>query len=128
MLAYTSPQATGKAQANAVESRLQQTYNSAVQSVNSVAHESKEKLDAAAASTRSSIDHARESTTKQLHEAEKRIEETKEAAKSSWWSWFGWGKAKGEEIKSGAAKSAEKVAADVKKGAEDIQDAAAKRA
>ena len=95
--------------------------------MSSAAHDSKARLDAAAASTRASIDQTRDKAAGQLHSAERKAEESKEAAKSSWWSWFGWGKAKGQEAKSEVALGAEKAAGEVRKGAEDAQNAAAKR-
>ena len=64
-------------------------------------------------STEHLYSEAREKVSHGIHEAEKKGEE----AKAGWFSWLGWGKSKGEEVKK---EGAEKVA----EGAENVKQKA----
>ena len=80
--------------------------------------------DAAAASLQST----KEATGKAANDAKVYTEDKARQAQSSWWSWLGWGKSKGEDAKEAAAGEAAKGAREVKEKAAEAEKSAQKRA
>lgn len=60
-------------------------------------------------------------------EAQLKAHEVKEEAKSSWWSWIGWGSSKSKEAESMAAEKVAEGAEGAKKGADHVKAGAEKR-
>lgn len=105
-------QADGKAKIDAASSNIQSTYNKALDRTSQAAHDAQAKLNEYKDSASASMHSAKDS-------AEKSAEDAKAKASSSWSSWLGWGRSKGEEAKS-------EVAHDTAAGFRAVKDEAKK--
>ena len=74
------------------------------------------------------MQQSKESVEKVAHDTKVYAEEKANEAKSSWFSWLGWGKSKTEDAKEAAAKQAAGAAKDVKEAAAEAEKSAQKRA
>ncbi len=72
-------------------------------------------------------DSAAKNWNQTLSEAEKKSEEVKGEVKSTWASWFGWGKSKADEAESKGAEKLAEGAESAKKGADNVKASAEKR-
>ena len=85
-------QASGKATYDDAQSRVQSTYNDATNKANAIVSDVQDRATAYKDSAVSTYGQAVNSTTQGVHDAKVYVEDKAEEAKSSWWSWFGWGK------------------------------------
>ena len=121
-------QEASRATIDGVQSRVQSTYEGATDKANAAVADVQERMSAYKDHAVQSYDKAVDSTKRGIHDAEAYAENTVEAAKSSWWNWFGWGKSKGEDAKREAAQKAAEGARIVKDNAADLEKKAQSRA
>ncbi|KAI5120289.1 hypothetical protein M0805_005795 [Coniferiporia weirii] len=118
----------GKAKVDSAQGAVQDGYNSATAKANAAATDAQARLASYKDAASNSLQQARESTEKGAHDAKAYVDQKGQNAKSTWWSWLGWGSSKSEEAKEAAAQKAAQSAAGTKQAAADVEKAASKRA
>ena len=120
-------QASGKATYDDAQSRVQSTYNDATNKANAIVSDVQDRATAYKDSAVSTYGQEVNSTTQGVHDAKVYVEDKAEEAKSSWWSWFGWGKKKGDDAQREVAQKTAEAARAVKDSAADVEKRAQSR-